>query len=98
MRWGKVQNYLSVRTEEQFFAAFLEAKLLPSSSNRLAGGRQAGTNLCKPTSTMVTGALQASRSARDAGAEVAFLCLYGTSWPYLPSMCTTPTNCNESCC
>lgn len=37
------------RPEEQFFAAFFEEKLLPSPWNRLAGGRQAGTNLCKPT-------------------------------------------------
>ena len=49
-------------------------------------------------STMVTGALQASRSARDVGAEVAFLCLYGAPWPYVPSMSTAPTNCDESCC
>ncbi|SOZ34475.1 hypothetical protein CBM2609_U10071 [Cupriavidus taiwanensis] len=49
MRWGKVQNCFKCRLGEQFLAAFLDAILLPSPCNRLAGVRPAGTNLCKPT-------------------------------------------------
>ncbi|CAG9183917.1 hypothetical protein LMG23994_05263 [Cupriavidus pinatubonensis] len=44
MRWGKVQNYLSVRTEEQFFAAFLQSKIvtivLQSACRRATSGNK----------------------------------------------------------
>ncbi|EKZ97656.1 pimeloyl-ACP methyl ester carboxylesterase [Cupriavidus metallidurans] len=49
-------------------------------------------------SGMVTGALQATRSARDATAEMAFLWLYGQPWLPVPAHRDNPTQCAEKCC
>jgi hypothetical protein len=49
-------------------------------------------------SGMVTEALQATRSARDATAETAFLWLYGQPWLPVPPHRDNPTQGDEKCC
>ncbi|MGN5478693.1 DUF3141 domain-containing protein [Cupriavidus basilensis] len=49
-------------------------------------------------SGMMTGAFQATRSARDVFAEAAFLWLYGQPWLSVPTHQDNPAQCTGACC
>lgn len=78
--------------------------LVAAMANEVRSAREDATtdnvwrSLEQAISTMTTGVLQASRSARDAGAEAAFLSLYGQPWPYLSAQRNNPTKGDGTCC